>query len=274
MALPIDMWTEIYKYIPIADQSKFHRIDTTTNKVPIREFCYKPSNIEVINWLFAQAELLKYSNTCKASIFKQYGRNGQIVLDFRSNDSDLKLIFLDLTNGSISKYDTTSYEILKTKNATLEYLAGTTLFLSGNLIEMNWLVLRDILSLRSSYINRNIASDTCYIQLMSIYLIKSGISGNVTIRRWLDYLQSIAKLLNEPARIKLQQDFCEYIKIPVVSYISDISKLHPDEAWVNRGIISDMSNNYLIVWLYWWICQLKSEDLVHNARINYENTNY
>lgn len=251
MILPIDIWSEISKHISISDQANFYRINKAIYALPINNYCHMPSNHEIVNWLFKQSEEMKYS------IFKRgIERKKNLSLYFGTSITKGKKIYLNLKSGEIYRSTENKVkQLIATKKEALEYLQNTSLYLSIRK-RANWLVTREILSFRSSYIVQNISSDACYVQLMAKYL---ALPATMSLYNWLEYLQQIAKLLNKTTRLTFEHAFSRFINKPIISSISDITADPYKNGYDTFRQRIDCST-----WLSNWILQLDSKDLIEN----------
>lgn len=124
MSFPREVYQEICKYVSLADQAAFRRVNRMFRDLPIDEkhYCIEPSEFEIAKWLYHQSQLLSSPETIDSSV---YGKWDDII-EYRVGLDYRKTITLNSKTGELLGIDRDctqtlskpAVEVIKHKNIT------------------------------------------------------------------------------------------------------------------------------------------------------------
>lgn len=270
--LPKDIYAEIAKHVAPSDQLRLRRVNRRFAALPfdLEYCCVEPTNLEIAKWFLDQSYLMSRNK----SIF-----NKRVSFSFsRPDQRSEKLIAINVPSGKVtgSTDDTIfSPQELRTIDEILDFLGDDTLILRAkfaNVLHNNWLMVRDILSRRSSCQKYNVSSDKCFLQLLIKYInIEDDDNGS-----WLSRVKTLGEQLNSETRRQLEQDITNTFTKPIIFSIANLMELervYEEYAFAKmRGLKIDFRQ--FTLWLKQWFSRLTSANLFQNPSINYANTHY
>ena len=205
--------------------------------------CLKPSTLEIVDWLHAQSQLLSYEQTKDLSVFRT---NINVFFHFNDTNNATKSISLNTKTGVLVGNTFTDQDIgikkLQSKFEISNFIGTSSLDLTGLKHFENWLMVRDIGSMRSSCILNYISSDRCFLNLLFQAIDWSN--RNIFVE--------LGQVLS-PDKVN------RLYKIVVGNQLGSLD-------WDNVKV---GTSQLKVEW-----STLKSSDIVSDPRIMYSNTNY
>lgn len=250
MALSRDVSAEILKYVQ--NQGQFRRVNRMTSQLPILNCCSPPSNYEIATWLWDQSQLLSYLNTAQYSVLNP---NSSTIVYFATRGEGGGGIWLDLKTGKLLPRNLRTP--FRSRDELLNFLNAQPLelkfsFYRGSLV--NWLMIRDILSLRASCVLAGFSSDECFIKLLADFLPTAGSESD-----YVGIQGSLGALFTDQVARRLFEDFNRVFGI---DFNSPYLKIRPLDAQLYNA------------WLRSHLLALTPADLKLSNYINPANTNY
>ncbi len=280
MSLPREIYLTIGTFLPLAAQPKYHQVCKMFREFPIdiEQCSIEPSNHEIATCIFNQSQLLYNEDTVECSIFKVQ-ESRMIIFEFNAQSYYRKSICLKLISKKIRGYMRTVDKNdgakvkkveLKTFENILDFINDAKLLLCfpqfTNIIN-NWILVRYILSLRTSCIlygmvrqsslERIISIDYCYIKLLSK---NSPIFESEYLCDCICYLYSFVALLTSSARQRFEIELVNTFEIPF-----DVIFL----GYLGHIPIIKLNPQHLTLWFKQWISQLQLTDLANYQQILY-----
>lgn len=262
--LPMDVWNQILWYFPLEKQSSIRRVSKVISKAAIKfeECCVEPSSWEIINLL---SIILKLYNTKLFQYIRLPGSDlSKIILVDKESETQKEIIltYLYMYGIWLGKH----YE-LSNRHQLINFIGNFKLKLDDKFTfqyfekyqPINWLVLRNLLCLRTNCTSRGWNSDMCYISFVSKY--KSNTNFDLNPLNLYDIIidsqlpmNKLHHILNSNALERLAQDLHTFYK------------LGKHKSGERQRISLDLNGlNELNDWLkHWLLTSVKPDDLIDN----------
>lgn len=171
--LPKEIYGEIAQHVPREKQAqeRFHKVNRAFSQMPIpyETCCQEPSTNEIATWLYNQGQILANSNIKSNPLIPK----GETFTFYFTDNKRIKMFSNGKLYGGDSRheYDPKAVELLS-RNSMLKFI-GTSKFKNESTTnDLNWIMIRNILSKRKNCFLHGKSSDDCFIQMLNEKLYK------------------------------------------------------------------------------------------------------